>query len=37
VEVRTLCDPAARDVIQRLGFRLISFHELPGVPAGSPA
>lgn len=36
VEVRTLCDPAARDVIQRLGFRLTSFHELPGVAARSP-
>lgn len=37
VEVRTLVDPAARDAVARLGFRLISFHELPGVPARSPA
>ncbi|HXJ31203.1 MAG TPA: ChbG/HpnK family deacetylase [Gemmatimonadales bacterium] len=37
VEVRTLCDPAARAVVARLGFRLTSFHELPGVAARSPA
>ncbi len=36
-EVRTLCDPAARDLVARLGFRLTSFHELPGVTARSPA
>jgi predicted glycoside hydrolase/deacetylase ChbG (UPF0249 family) len=36
-EVQTLCDPAARDLVQRLGFRLISFHELAGVAARSPA
>ena len=35
VEVRTLCDPAARALVARLGFRLISFHELPGVAARS--
>ena len=37
IEVRTLCDPAARDVVARLGFRLISFYELPGLAARSPA
>jgi chitin disaccharide deacetylase len=37
VEVRTLCDPAARAVVARLGFRLTGFHELPGVAARSPA
>jgi len=37
VEVRTLCDPTARAVVARLGFRLTSFHELPGVAARSPA
>jgi chitin disaccharide deacetylase len=37
VEVRTLCDPAARAMVARLGFRLTSFHELPGVAARSPA
>ncbi|HET9706895.1 MAG TPA: ChbG/HpnK family deacetylase [Gemmatimonadales bacterium] len=37
VEVRTLCDPAARAIVARLGFRLISFHELSGVAARSPA
>ena len=36
-EVRTLCDPAARTIVARLGFRLISFHELSGVTARSPA
>jgi chitin disaccharide deacetylase len=36
-EVRTLCDPAARHLLARLGFRLTSFHELPGVTARSPA
>jgi predicted glycoside hydrolase/deacetylase ChbG (UPF0249 family) len=36
-EVRTLCDPAARDLVARLGFRLTSFHDLPGVTARSPA
>ena len=35
-EVRTLCDPAARDVVARLGFRLSAFHEVPGVGARSP-
>jgi chitin disaccharide deacetylase len=37
VEVRTLCDPAAREIVARLGFRLTSFHELPGVTARSLA
>ncbi|HEY6223696.1 MAG TPA: ChbG/HpnK family deacetylase [Gemmatimonadales bacterium] len=37
IEVRTLCDPAARDAVHRLGFRLTSFHELPGVASRSPA
>ncbi|HKE91048.1 MAG TPA: ChbG/HpnK family deacetylase [Gemmatimonadales bacterium] len=37
LEVRTLCDPGAREVVARLGFRLTSFHELPGVAARSPA
>ena len=37
VEVRTLCDPTARAIVARLGFRLISFHELSGVTARSPA
>ena len=37
MEVRTLCDPAARDAVHRLGFRLTSFHELPGVASRSPA
>jgi predicted glycoside hydrolase/deacetylase ChbG (UPF0249 family) len=37
VEVRTLCDPAARDLVARLGFRLTSFHDLSGVTARSPA
>jgi predicted glycoside hydrolase/deacetylase ChbG (UPF0249 family) len=37
VEVRTLCDPAARAIVARLGFRLISFHELPGVAARKTA
>jgi len=37
LEVRTLCDLAAREVVARLGFRLTSFHELPGVAARSPA
>ena len=37
MEVRTLCDPAARDVVYKLGFRLTSFHELPGVAARSHA
>ncbi|HKC47726.1 MAG TPA: ChbG/HpnK family deacetylase [Gemmatimonadales bacterium] len=37
LEVRTLCDPAAREVVARLGFHLTSFHELPGVAARSPA
>lgn len=36
-EVRTLCDPATRAIVARLGFRLISFHELSGVAARSPA
>lgn len=36
-EVRTLCDPAARDLVARLGFRLTSFLELPGMAARSPA
>lgn len=33
VEVRTLCDPAARDLVSRLGFGLISFHERPSLSA----
>jgi chitin disaccharide deacetylase len=37
LEVQTLCDPAAREIVARLGFRLTSFHELPGVAARSPA
>jgi chitin disaccharide deacetylase len=37
VEVQTLCDPATRAIVARLGFRLISFLELPGVTARSPA
>ena len=37
LEVRTLCDPAARDVVARLGFRLTGFHQLSGVAARSPA
>jgi hypothetical protein len=37
VEVKTLCDPATRAIVARLGFRLISFLELPGVTARSPA
>ncbi len=37
LEVRTLCDPAARDLVARLGFRLTSFYELPGAAARSPA
>jgi chitin disaccharide deacetylase len=37
VEVHTLCDPATRAVVARQGFRLISFLELPGVTARSPA
>lgn len=36
-EVRTLCDPAARDLVQRLGFRLASFHDLPGNAAARSA
>ncbi len=35
-EVRTLCDPAARDLVSRLGFRLAGFHDLAGATASSP-
>ena len=37
LEIRTLCDPASRELVARLGFRLTSFHDLPGVTARSPA
>lgn len=34
-EVATLCDPAVRDAVDRLGFRLVSFAEVAS--AGTPA
>jgi predicted glycoside hydrolase/deacetylase ChbG (UPF0249 family) len=35
VELRTLCDPAVRSILEELGFHLIGFRELPRVTAGA--
>ena len=35
-ELRTLCDPAAREILAELGFRLIGFRDLPSARSAQP-